>query len=87
MSKSIGSIGRRDGQDGTFKSFDEVVNGIGSELADAGFNLGEEVFYRIKIRRIGRQIEKLTLPSFDKLSDSLIVMDGEVIHDDGLPWL
>lgn len=87
MSESVGSVGRSDGRDGIFKSFDEVVNGIRSELADTGFNLGEEVFYRIEVRRIGRQVEKLALPGFDKFSDSFVVMDREVIHDDDLVWL
>lgn len=87
MSESVGSVSRRDGRDSILESLNEVGNGKGSKLTDAGFNLGEEVFYRVEIRRVGRQIKKSALPSFDKLSDSFVVMDGEVIHNDGLSWL
>jgi len=77
VSESVGSVGRRDGRNGIFKSFDEVVNGIGSEHADTGFNLGEEVFYRIEVWRVGGEVKQLAISSLYKLTDSLVVVNSK----------
>ena len=86
MSESVSSIGGSDRRNGIFKSFDEVVNGIRSELTDTGFKLGEEVFYRIEVWRVGGEVKQLAISSLYKLTDSLVVVNSKVIHDDDLSW-
>jgi len=58
----------------------------GAGHADTGFNLGEEVFYRIKVWRVGGEVKQLAISSLYKLTDSLVVVNSKIVHDDGLSW-
>src|SRR5690606_5931232 len=51
------------------------------------FNLGEGLFDRIKVRRIGWQEPEPRTGCFDQLSDGCRFVAAEIIHDDNVAWL
>ena len=52
---------------------------------EKGFDLGEDQFYRVEIRGVGRQVGEEATRAFYQFSHVFVVVDGEVVHEDNLP--
>ena len=52
----------------------------GSGFAQHTLDLGESFFYRIEVRRVGRQVDQLATPPFDQLPHLSRFVGGEVVR-------
>lgn len=64
-----------------------VVDGALLCISHPMFNLGEGLFDRIKVWRIGWQEPEPRTGGFDQLADDCRLVAGEIIHDDDVAWL
>ncbi len=64
------------------ESLNKLCGGVRAKAFDEGFELGEEMFYRIQVRRISGQVQELATICFNEFTDVFTVMNFPVIHHD-----
>ena len=60
----------------------EAIHSSLGRLAQEHLELGEGVFDRIEVRRVGRQVEEARARGLDHLGCSPPLVAGQIVHDD-----
>ena len=84
MFKGVLSVVLSNCKHSVFKGLLELRYGVGALLFEPGFDLSEEMLDRIEVRGVGGQVKQLALSVLNQFSHLMVVVDGEVIHDDDL---
>ena len=70
--------------DGLAEPLDRVagaLEGVGGDLAEDRFELGEQLFDRVEIGTVGGKVDKNCTASFDGLSDAGNLVNGDIVHE------
>ena len=62
----------------------EVIDGSLGGFSEERLELGEYLFDRVEVGRIGRQVNQTGANRFDGLADALDLVGREVVHDDNI---
>ncbi len=76
------AFGRREFIESVSDCPPEVIDGPGADLAENGFELGEDLFDGIEVRAVGRPVEWGCANRLDGLAYAGDFVGGEVVHDD-----
>ena len=71
---------RTDFGEGVGDCCDESFDGSGSGLSQQGFELGEELFDRVEVGAVGRQVAQLSADGLDGFADARDLVAGQVVH-------
>jgi hypothetical protein len=74
------SILSGDRRDRRSDGLQERLSSSGLAFSKEALDLGVGFFDRIEVRRVGRQVQKLTTPPFDELSYPTSFVSREVVH-------
>ncbi len=80
MLKGVADVLGGDGFDGVTESLDQLIGRVGTKMFDERLDFGEQMFDRIEVGRVGRQIQEFTAEAFDQRSDLFAMMDGPVVQ-------
>ena len=63
---------------------DQDFDGSGGCLSQQRFEFGEELFNRIEVWAVGRQVAQLSAGSLDGFADAGDLVAGEIVHHDDI---
>lgn len=84
MSEECGAFARRALLERRSDGLPETVDGTCSGLAQNRLDLGEELFDRVEIWAVGRELGNSRPAGFDRFADTWNLVNADIIHDDDI---
>ena len=84
MPKIVGAFSGGEAFGDVSESAPECFEGACGPFAERGLEFGEDLFDRVEIRAVGRQVEECRAGGFDGLADARDLVRAEIVHDDDI---
>jgi hypothetical protein len=81
MGEVAGAFGGTEGVEGLADGVPEGVDGSGRGGAEQRLELGEQLFDRVQIGAVGRQVEQPGAARRDRFAPAVDLVGAEVVHD------